>query len=783
MSQKCSIERPFSGPTKRLFSETMDQIVCEKCQTTFTQRKSLYSHMRKVHCEEPDLKCNQLCGMCDRKFRTTSQLHDHLQLQHDILLKFLQLTFYSEEEFLEWKRKIEKDDQSSFLLKSSLKNKETGVKLTYYTCHRSGIYIPKEDRMRHLKAKGSIKSGCTCPAIINVSAQTVNEATEIKVVYQSKHVGHELEVGKLPLSKEEKSNLASSLHLGIPMSKILDKTRKKYSPTKRYGLTTRKDLHNIQKEFKIEKNIMLHEDDATSVDITVKKLQDGECNSVLVYKQVGKVLEDFPAIQKEEFLLGIMNEPQQKLLELYGSDCIMIDSTHGTNQYGFQLSTVTVHDENHEGLPIAVLFSTRTAADTFIPFFNAIKKRIPNMKTKVFMSDDTNSYYNAWQAVFEDSSRHLLCTWHINKNWNFQINSKVKNKTNKENIKIELKKIITEVDVITFERLMSNFISTFEDKEKNFIEYFKTNYEKRTEKWAYCHRVGLGINTNMKIERWHRQLKYEEAGGTIIKRLDRSIAIITNAIAKKLLSRMISLERGKLTSRIMLIRKRHKNSLEMKNEYYFFDIGNKYTVTKTVQSTVYTYEVEKVNDSCSCPIRCDECNICIHSMSCKCIDFSIRFVICKHIHYVCTKLKQASIENPHEQINTIATLHEQFSGDNLIIDEERNETERNIIVPYLQKNQSLENKKTGLLNKLQDLQRRLSECESEHVLHYAEQNINAINAYMDISLACSLALPEKLPEQAKAPSNKYIKKQRNLFTKKSANQPSKADLTCQIFRG
>ncbi|KFM64412.1 hypothetical protein X975_00560, partial [Stegodyphus mimosarum] len=178
----------------------------------------------------------------------------------------------------------------------------------------------------------------------------------------------------------------------------------------------------------------------------------------------------------------------------------MIDSTHGTNQYGFQLSTVMVHDENHEGLPIAVLFSTRTATDTFISFFNAIKKRIANMETKVFMSDDTNSYYNAWQTVFEDSSRHLLCTWHINKNWNFQINSKVKNKTNKENIKIELKKIITEVDIITFERLMSNFISTFEDKEKNFIEYFKTNYEKRTEKWAYCHRVGLGINTNMKIE-------------------------------------------------------------------------------------------------------------------------------------------------------------------------------------------------------------------------------------------------------------------------------------------
>ena len=64
--------------------------------------------------------------------------------------------------------------------------------------------------------------GSTCPTFINVSSQTVNELTEINVTYQSVHVGHDKNVGKLPLPKEEKLHIASSLSLGIPMAKILE---------------------------------------------------------------------------------------------------------------------------------------------------------------------------------------------------------------------------------------------------------------------------------------------------------------------------------------------------------------------------------------------------------------------------------------------------------------------------------------------------------------------------------------------------------------------------------
>ncbi|GFX73387.1 c2H2-type domain-containing protein [Trichonephila clavipes] len=133
--------------------------------------------------------------------------------------------FICQEDFLKWKEKIELDSRSFFRLRSA--SEKVGVKFSYYVCHRSGYSKPKLNRVRHMKASGSVRCGCTCPAVINVSTHTVEEAKEITVQYQSVHVGHDMEVGKLNLSKAEKSSLASSLCLGIPMATILDKKRER----------------------------------------------------------------------------------------------------------------------------------------------------------------------------------------------------------------------------------------------------------------------------------------------------------------------------------------------------------------------------------------------------------------------------------------------------------------------------------------------------------------------------------------------------------------------------
>ncbi|GFU34652.1 c2H2-type domain-containing protein [Nephila pilipes] len=101
-----------------------------------------------------------------------------------------------------------------------------------------------------------------------------------------------------------------------------------------------------------------------------------------------------------------MNDAQEKILELNSKQCVMTDSTHGTNQYGFQMTTFMVHYENHQGMPVAIFFSSRVAPEIMVPFFCAIKKKVPGFKTNILLSDDTYSFPNAWRKVFGDETKH-----------------------------------------------------------------------------------------------------------------------------------------------------------------------------------------------------------------------------------------------------------------------------------------------------------------------------------------------------------------------------------------
>ncbi|KAF8785819.1 hypothetical protein HNY73_011322 [Argiope bruennichi] len=224
-------------------------------------------------------------------------------------------------------------------------------------------------------------------------------------------------------------------------------------------------------------------------------------NPILVYKPMGESLSDFPQIGTEEILPDFATEAQMKLLELYGGKCIILDSTHGANQYGFQLTTILVNEDNHEGQPVATLFSTRVACETFEPFFKAIKLKLKeDFKTKLILTDDTNSFCNAWTSIFQNDAKHILCAWH---------------------------------------------------------------------------------------------LKYEETGETIMKRLDKSIHVVLKAVTKKLLERIISIQRGKLTDRVSLVRKRHLVAQNLDEKIYsvYKVKEHQWTVAKVEASSIFTYDI------------------------------------------------------------------------------------------------------------------------------------------------------------------------------------------------
>jgi len=76
--------------------------------------------------------------------------------------------------------------------------------------------------------------------------------------------------------------------------------------------------------------------------------------------------------------------------------------------------------------------------------------------------------------------------------------------------------------------------------------------------------------------------------------------------------------------------------------------------------TKIKYSVEKVDIICSnnCALRCDKCNICVHTFRCSCINNVIYLNICKHI-YAIAKLNISNQLLKGKKIS-IPTINQEF---------------------------------------------------------------------------------------------------------------------------
>ncbi|GBM05534.1 hypothetical protein AVEN_94808-1 [Araneus ventricosus] len=136
-------------------------------------------------------------------------------------------------------------------------------------------------------------------------------------------------------------------------------------------------------------------------------------NPILLYKLPGEMSAELPDLEKYDFILGFMNEAQEEILKIYGSEVICIDSTHGTNKYNIQLTSLLIKDDNWEGFPVAFLWSNRQHQSVFTYFFQKVKGRSGSLKINSFMSDDYKAFYNVWCSVYSKPSFYLLCDWHV----------------------------------------------------------------------------------------------------------------------------------------------------------------------------------------------------------------------------------------------------------------------------------------------------------------------------------------------------------------------------------
>ena len=196
-----------------------------------------------------------------------------------------------------------------------------------------------------MKIQGSRKCNGKCPS--KIKATINNKTKRVEVCFIETHAGHKNQLKHINIPNEDKKQIASQLKLGIPFNNVLHNVRCSLTDEKlkRVHLVTRNDLINITNSFGLNSFVRRHENDAVSVDSRIKELSEMENNPILYYKAQGEQDINFTNLKEDDFLLAIMNQSQKELFLTFGSKCVAIDSTHGTNSYDFQLTTLMVLDE------------------------------------------------------------------------------------------------------------------------------------------------------------------------------------------------------------------------------------------------------------------------------------------------------------------------------------------------------------------------------------------------------------------------------------------------------
>jgi hypothetical protein len=125
------------------------------------------------------------------------------------------------------------------------------------------------------------------------------------------------------------------------------------------------------------------------------------------------------------------------------------------------------------GFPVAFLLSNRLDQIIQKVFFRALREKLgENIGAEYIMTDDDPKYYNAWTEVMtEEKPRHLLCSWHVVKNWKIQGRAKLKKKENKLKLKTDMRQILNNFKYTCFKYLE-------EEGEIDFLNYLKQYYFK-----------------------------------------------------------------------------------------------------------------------------------------------------------------------------------------------------------------------------------------------------------------------------------------------------------------
>lgn len=653
----------FSAHQKKCLLKSNPPIstVSNNCLEPTSNHEGTKSNLRTP---APRSKTPCLLPECDLEFFHKNALIEHLKACHkEVDVKDpITKTFNCISEFHKWKDAIQEETFSYFCQKSG----QSSSRVKYFYCQHDGL-SHNERKTSRCNKKGRVKVGHHCIAKMQVWK---DDYGLINVNYEPthNHVCSSADFVHQPVPQDLSMYINEKLLWGVTPHDVLKDVMKKHIPKTlsidnikncKAAILTKKRI--AERARKMREKRRFHKDEAKALFLMVEQLSKEE-DCIVLYKPFNhevkhgpKEIDHLPD-SKSLFMLGIQTKRQAKLLAEHCHKIVLVDETHGTNHHKYQLLTLMVIDDNRRGWPVAHLITSKSDADTLQFFFKALKVQLPDdLQFNCIISDDDPALINSMNKGFGQNLRHILCKWHLLKNFKKNLRSYVP-LSMVDHMMDTLRIIINEENESEFLKLLNGFYQKYEKSPQcsDFIEYFSKHYKNRAEKWAMCYRrfPHSNVNTTGHIESFHNRLKKVYLKRKVNKRLDDLVTILLDIEWDDHVTRVREATNG-MAYLPQDILSRHKRGMDLKDE----DFRQLEETTWDVSSktSANNYHVVRYSESCCsdlCFSKCAEVpctDLCAHLYSCSCPD---NHPLCKHIH----KLHSMLLRETPKQMRDNETL-------------------------------------------------------------------------------------------------------------------------------
>lgn len=662
---------------------------CLLCGREYTRKVGLYRHQRKAHSLEPKIPGTLRCpeSNCEEVFRHRNELRDHITHEHQIVVDKVFLEFASVDDFLDWKKGEEKVIRAAFILHRGPKNTKSIKTLErssgYYYCHGSAKW------KKSSSSEVSSNVDVCCPASINVQKKADGS---VKVEYWNCHYGHgDNMVEDFLLTTEEQKIIKHDLKNGTLESVMDNVADNLHTKLNRFHLAMCQDFHKIIEAMDIPYTSQLNESNfnvhhllqCNDESVMPVILYDHDDNRNLVTEQILK-----PPWQTLVFMTPV----QVVLMKQFGTNIICIDCISGDEE-GTQLLTVLVMDESGIPLPVAYCFSSNFD-NVMEKIFVAIKKKVGKVQTKIFMSDDSPTTYNAWQTVMGPVQKTMICPWFTDKMWRKEIGERVLKRTDQVVVYRACRYLLEQMDKEKFEVWFTLVVEAFENNPNTveFGRYFRSVYGADAERWSFCYQRHCGVNISSCADMMHKILQHFYVEG----KQEHHIWIFLQ-LARVLIFNYTTKNCNNVKWIIVkAISDRHEKSMAIRQTAV--KKGGCYSewVVKDGQNQ---YIVRKLNHQCnmSCRITCLICDVCVHQYSCNCLDMLVHYTICKHIHCVKRPECDDSYHNNELLLQTLVS-----PAKNSTVVSEKTDSVDTVTTPEEEKKSSIKQYMEELQNMLDD---------------------------------------------------------------------------------